>query len=61
MIEYDIISAENNEDLIKKVNGKLAKGWKLVGAPFVATGTIYQTITYRSLLKAIKDFFNGLC
>jgi len=58
MIEYDIVLAENNDDFIKKVNGRLAKGWKLVGAPFVVSATIYQAMIFKSSFNKIKMFFN---
>jgi len=47
-MEYDILSA----------NGRLAKGWKLVSAPFVVNGTIYQAMIYRSLFNSLKDVLN---
>jgi len=54
MIKYDIICDAFLDDLIKAVNEKIKKGWKLVGGIATMTHQPRYTVFYQAMIKEDK-------
>ena len=54
MIKYDIICDAFLDDLIKAVNEKIKKGWKLVGGIATMTHQPRYTVFYQAMIKEEK-------
>ena len=54
MIKYDIICDAFLDDLIKAVNEKIKKGWKLVGGVATMTHQPRYTVFYQAMIKEEK-------
>lgn len=54
MIKYDVICDAFLDDLIKAVNEKIKKGWKLVGGIATMTHQPRYTVFYQAMIKEEK-------
>ena len=54
MIKYDVICDAFLDDLIKAVNEKIKKGWKLVGGIATMTHQPRYTVFYQAMIKEDK-------
>lgn len=54
MIKYDVECDASLDDLIKAVNEKIKKGWKLVGGIATMTHPPRYTVFYQAMTKETK-------
>lgn len=54
MIKYDVECDASLDDLIKAVNEKIKKGWKLVGGIATMTHQPRYTVFYQAMIKEEK-------
>ena len=54
MIKYDVVCDAFLDDLIKAVNEKIKKGWKLVGGIATMTHQPRYTVFYQAMIKEDK-------
>ena len=54
MIKYDVECDASLDDLIKAVNEKIKKGWKLVGGIATMTHQPRYTVFYQAMIREEK-------